>query len=136
MAETTQPPVDVLIIGGGPAGLTAVLALARQRHTAVVFDSGVYRNAAATHFHTVITWDHKSPTDFRAAARENIASGYETVTFRDVGVETLRKTADGSFEATDNEGKLWMGKKLILATGVRDIYPDIQGYDECWVTGM
>jgi len=136
MTESTHPSVDALIIGGGPAGLTAALTLARQRHTAVVFDSGTYRNASANHIHTVITWDHKSPADFRAAARENIASGYETVIFRDVGVEALRKADDGCFEATDTDGELWMGKKVILATGVRDVYPDIEGYAECWVTGM
>ncbi len=136
MTESTPPLVDVLIIGGGPAGLTAALTLARQRHTAVVFDSGHYRNASAKHIHTVITWDHKDPEEFRAAARNNIASGYETIIFRDVAVETLRKTEDGSFEVTDTEGKLWTGKKVVLATGVRDIYPDIEGYDECWVTGM
>lgn len=129
-------PVDVLVIGGGPSGLTAALTLARQRHTVVVFDSGHYRNAATNHIHTVLTWDHKNPSDFRAAARENIASGYETTIFRDVAMEKLQKTKAGFFEATDTEGKLWVGKKVILATGVMDIYPDIKGYHECWVSGM
>lgn len=53
--------VDTLLIGGGPAGLSAALALARQLHSAVVFDSGVYRNALSKHMHTVATWDHKDP---------------------------------------------------------------------------
>lgn len=129
-------PVDVLVIGGGPGGLTAALTLARQRHTVVVFDSGQYRNAATNHIHTVLTWDHKHPSDFRAAARGNIASGYETTTFRDVAIEKLQKTKAGAFEATDAEGTLWVGKKVILATGVMDIYPDITGYHECWGSGM
>ena len=128
--------VDILVIGGGPAGLSAVLALARQRHTVVLFDSGQYRNGNANHFHTVLTWDHKNPKDFRAVARANIKSGYETTTFRDVAVEKIQKTDDGLFEATDREGKLWKGKKVILATGVVDIYPDFEGYDDCWASGM
>ncbi len=51
-------------------------------------------------------------------------------------MEVLRKADDGCFEATDTDGELWMGKKVILATGVRDVYPDIEGYAECWVKGM
>ena len=54
---------DVLIIGGGPAGLSAATGLARQLYTAVVFDSGVYRNARAKHMHNVPTWDHRDPAD-------------------------------------------------------------------------
>lgn len=128
--------VDVLILGGGPAGLTAALTLARQLHSVVVFDSGSYRNKAATHIHTVLTWDHKNPEEFRAAARENILSGYETVQFHDTTVEKLEKTDEGSFKATDKDGAVWTGKKVVLATGVTDIYPEIKGYDDCWVKGM
>ncbi|MCJ1471419.1 hypothetical protein MMC13_000058 [Lambiella insularis] len=128
--------LDALIIGGGPAGLTAALTLARQRHTAVVFDSGQYRNAAANHIHTVLTWDHKNPNDFRAAARENLASGYQTVIFCDVAVKKLQKKEDGQFGVIDEEGNQWAGKKIILATGVSDIYPSIEGYDDCWVNGI
>ena len=131
-----QALLDALIIGGGPAGLTAALTLARQCHTAVVFHSGHYRNSAANHIHTVLTWDHKDPNDFRAAAKENILSGYQSIQFHDSAADKIEKTKDGLFLVTDRDGRLWEGRKVILATGVTDIYPDIKGYDDCWVSGM
>ena len=132
----TTSPVDVLIIGGGPAGLTAALTVARQLHSAVVFDSGKYRNGESAWMHTVLTWDHKDPKEFREAGRKNILSGYQSVQFQDVEIESVNKTEKGFLEAIDKNSKKWVGKKLILATGVQDLYPDIDGYAECWVKGM
>ena len=129
-------PLDALIIGGGPAGLTVALTLARQLHTAVVFDSHEYRNAGAKHMHTVLTWDHKDPSDFRMNARQNILSGYQTIQFRDTALTKIQKIEEGMFEATDKEGQIWVGKKVVLCTGVTDIHPNIEGYDDCWVKGM
>lgn len=134
--EATQSPLDVSIIGGGPAGLTAALTLARQRHTAVVFDSGQYRNASANHIHTVLTWDHQDPNDFRAAAKANIQSDYETLKFHHTAADKIKKTEQCLFQVLDKDGNSWEGRKVILATGVVDLYPDIEGYDECWVSGM
>lgn len=123
---------DVLIIGGGPAGLSVATGLARQLYKTVVFDNGVYRNARSNHMHNVAGWDHQSPTAFREKSRQDLVNRYNTIHFEDVAVEAVRKNANGNFEADDGMGRTWTGRKLMLATGVRDIYPGIPGYDEVW----
>lgn len=128
--------LDVLIIGGGPAGLSVATGLARQLYTAVVFDSGVYRNALTKHMHNFPTWDHRDPADFRAKARSDLLARYSTVSFEETQIKSVRKTPNGSFKATDSQGRVWTGRKLVLASGVKDIYPDIDGYENVWTKGV
>jgi thioredoxin reductase len=63
---------DIIIIGGGPAGLSAASTIVRQDHKTILFDSGKYRNAQSEHMHTVATWDHRNPQEFREAARKDL----------------------------------------------------------------
>ncbi|KAJ8107412.1 hypothetical protein ONZ43_g6738 [Nemania bipapillata] len=128
--------VDVLILGGGPAGLAVAGGLARQLHTAIVFSSGSFRNAAASHMHNVPGWDHQNPADFRAKSRADIVSRYDTIQFRDVGVASVRKLESGYFEAVDDAGEKHEGRKIVIASGIRDVMPDIPGYSELWGKGM
>ncbi|KAI1105363.1 hypothetical protein F4804DRAFT_341243 [Jackrogersella minutella] len=127
--------LDVLIIGGGPAGLAVATGLARQLYTAVIFDSGVYRNALTKHMHNVPTWDHRDPAEFRAKAFADLKARYNTIQLEKVKIESVRQTPKGRFQATDSTGRVWTGRKLVLATGARDIPLDITGYDECWARG-
>jgi thioredoxin reductase len=126
---------DIIVIGGGPAGLSAASSIVRQDHKTVLLDSGKYRNAQSKHMHTVPSWDHRDPEDFRAASRADF-DRYGSITVEMAEVESLKKREDGLFEAAAGDGKTWVGKKVILATGVEDVFPDIPGYAECWVSGM
>ncbi|KAI3317877.1 FAD/NAD(P)-binding domain-containing protein [Xylariaceae sp. AK1471] len=126
---------DIIIIGGGPAGLSAASSIVRQDHKTLLIDSGEYRNASSKHMHTVATWDHKDPEEFRAASRADLAR-YGSVTVENAEVKTLRQREDDLFEAATGEGKMWTAKKIILATGVEDVFPDIAGYRDCWVSGI
>ena len=130
-------PVDVLVIGGGPAGLSAATTLARQFHSITVLDSGNYRNEGSFYMHTVPTWDHKDPEDFRTAIRKDVRENYKNVDIQQgIEVKNVKKTEDGFFEAQDTSDKTFVGRKLILATGCKDIYPEIEGYAECWGKGV
>jgi len=129
--------VDALIIGAGPAGLNAALTFARTRSTALVFDSREYRNEGIKHMHTVASRDHQDPYTFRATAREQIESRYETVWFQQCTITHAAKKLVGEeqydgFQVKDSDGKTFEGRKLILATGSKDVMPDIQGYKENW----
>ncbi|KAF2654216.1 FAD/NAD(P)-binding domain-containing protein [Lophiostoma macrostomum CBS 122681] len=127
---------DILIIGGGPAGLSAASSIVRQSHTTTILDSGTYRNDASHHMHTLPTWDHREPSEFRAAAIKDFER-YGTVSVERATVELVKKDENkGVFEATTTDGRTFAAKKLILATGVEDVFPDIPGYSECWVSGI
>ncbi|KAI1089575.1 FAD/NAD(P)-binding domain-containing protein [Rostrohypoxylon terebratum] len=142
----TPPITDVLILGAGPAGLSCAGALARQLHTAIVFSTSTYRNARATHMHNVIGYEHVSPSLYREKARSDILARYsDTVQFRDVGVAKVRKLEseegdDGGrtrFEAQDENGVKYIGRKVVLATGVRDVMPEKpEGYRDLWGYGI
>ena len=121
---------DVAIIGGGPAGLQAALTLGRIHRDAVLFDDGTYRNAQAAQMHNVVAHDGAPPSGFRAVARRQLAA-YDTITVRDVRVTDVLE-ADGGFRLVLADDSVLTAEALVLATGVRDELPAIDGLDELW----
>ena len=139
----TSKLYDVLIIGGGPAGLSMAVLLARQAYSALILDSGSFRNAAAKHIHTVQGFDHVHPEEFRAKVRADLKARYPDIEYRPATIKQVRKldgdaaSGGAAFEAVDEDGTVFRGRKLGLGTGVRDMIEDQpEGYAECWGKGM
>lgn len=116
---------DVIIIGGGPAGLQAALTLGRMHRSAVLLDSGTYRNDPAEAMHNFLTRDGTDPAVLRADALRELAA-YGTVEVRRVAA-TQVDGSDGDFTVTLTDGAPLRSRRLVLATGVRDTLPDISG---------
>ena len=121
---------DVIIIGGSYAGLSAGMSLGRSLRNTLIIDSGKPCNRQTPHSHNFITHDGKTPKEISDLARKQVAA-YDTVKFHEGFVEALKKTDEG-FEAKTSTGEKFYAKKLILASGVKDVMPEIPGFAECW----
>ncbi|KAH6661914.1 putative thioredoxin reductase [Halenospora varia] len=135
---STIPPTDydVVIVGGGPAGLSALSGLSRVRRTSMLIDSGEYRNILTRHMHDVIGNDGTAGDVFRAKAREQI-SKYPTANMKNGTVASIISVNNGSsFITTDSSGKNYTSRKVVLATGLRDILPETPGIKEAWSRGI
>ena len=117
---------DVIIVGGGPAGLSAALMLGRCRRRVLVLDSGRYRNYATEAMHGFMTRDGTPPSEIRRVAREELMR-YD-IEVRCATATTSRKDGD-RFRVDLDHGDPCTSRKLVLATGVIDELPPIDGID-------
>ncbi len=121
----SESEFDVIIVGGGPAGLSAALVLGRCRRRVLVCDAGNPRNAASHGLHGYLSRDGIEPAEFLRIGREQLR-GYETVELRQIEVSDARGLSDG-FEITLSNDERVSSRKLLLATGVVDEIPEIEG---------
>jgi len=125
---------DVIIVGAGPAGLSAALILGRSRRRVLVCDTGRPRNAASRAMHGFLSRDGMPPSEFLQTAREQMRP-YETVEMRDAEV-TDAECRDGRFHVTLRDGVRLAARKLLIATGVVDNLPSIPGFRELYGRGV
>lgn len=127
---TGKNQFDVIIIGGSYAGLSAAMALGRSLKNVLIINSGKPCNRYTPHSHNFITHDGSVPGEIAAKAKEQVLK-YDTVKFYQSMAVSGKKTENG-FEIAIDSGEKFSSKKLVFATGVKDIFPDIKGFQDCW----
>jgi thioredoxin reductase len=125
-----QTDFDVIIIGGSYSGLAAGMSLGRALRSVLIIDSGEPCNRQTPHSHNFLTQDGSTPGDISAIARKQVEA-YKTIQFVSDEVIQGSKSEHGYTVRTAG-GRSFHAKKLIFATGIKDIMPDISGFSECW----
>lgn len=123
---------DVVVIGGGAAGLSAALALSRARRAVLVVDAGDPRNEPADHVHNYLGREGTSPAELLAIGRGEVASyGGQVTAGRAVSAQA-RDGGEAGFVVTLDDGREVRGRRLLVTTGVVDELPDVPGLQERW----
>jgi thioredoxin reductase len=123
---------DAVIVGAGPAGLSAALALVRARRRVLVCDGGPTRNDAASEMHGFLSREGTSPSEFLAKARDELLL-YPTVEIVSKAVTAISKDGAFSVEFSDRRES---ARRIILATGMIEELPPIRGLRERWGTSV
>lgn len=127
---TANKQFDVIIIGGSYSGLAAGMALGRALKEVLIIDSGKPCNAQTPRSNNFLTQDGNTPQEIAIIGKQQLEK-YETITFFNGLATDVRKTAN-SFEIRVASDETFRAKKLIFATGIKDLLPDIDGLAACW----
>ncbi|MET9852824.1 NAD(P)/FAD-dependent oxidoreductase [Streptomyces sp. NPDC006450] len=131
--------VDAVVIGGGAAGLNGALMLARSRRSVVVIDSGTPRNAPAEGVHGLLGLDGTPPAELYGRGREEVRSYGGLVVSGEVSAAEHADPSphgDLRFTVTLTDGRVLTARRLLVATGLRDVLPELPGLAEHWGRGV
>ncbi|WP_370949324.1 NAD(P)/FAD-dependent oxidoreductase [Amycolatopsis sp. cg5] len=130
---TNTETIDAIVIGGGAAGLNGALMLARSRRSVTVIDSGSPRNAPADGIHGLLGHDGTPPADLLRTGRDEVQRyGGRIISGEVIGAVP----ADGAFAVTLAGGETLRARRLLVATGLRDVLPDVPGLARHWGHGV
>lgn len=137
-SPSVQRHCDVAVIGGSAAGLAGALQLVRQRRSVIVIDSDEPRNATASHMHSYLGHEGLPASELRAIGREEVRSfGGEVLAGRAIDVTRSRHDNDGfKFVVHLAGGTEVLARRVLAATGVTDVLPDIEGLADHWGSGV
>ncbi|HCS61257.1 MAG TPA: NAD(P)/FAD-dependent oxidoreductase [Microbacterium sp.] len=124
---------DAIVIGAGPAGLQAGLTLGRMHRKTLLLDSGAYRNGTVLHMHNVLGDDGTAPAKYRARAKKQLTE-YRDVEFSAGTVARISGAVD-NFTVHFPDGHSEDARRIVLATGLADELPHVDGLDELWGRG-
>ena len=120
------PRYDVVIVGGGAAGLSAALVLGRARRRVVVVDAGMPRNSPAAHMHGYLSRDGMPPSELLAAGRAEVTRYGVQI------IDGVVRSIDPGFTVLLGNGEALATRRVLVATGVTDEIPDLPGVRERW----
>ncbi|WP_289663859.1 NAD(P)/FAD-dependent oxidoreductase [Flavobacterium panacagri] len=121
---------DVIIIGGSYSGLSAAMSLGRALREVLVIDSGLPCNRQTPHSHNFITQDGEKPAVISAKAKLQV-DVYKTIHFYS-GLAVKAIKSENGFEVSTESGKTFNSRKILFASGVKDLLPEIKGFADCW----
>lgn len=122
--------LDVVIVGGSYAGLSAAMALGRARRNTVVVDAGEPCNRFTPASHNFLTQDGVAPAAIAVAAKAQVER-YPTVSFRQGLAHAVQVEGEG-FRVELADGNVLRARRVLLATGIRDQLPEVPGVADCW----
>lgn len=121
---------DVVVIGGGAAGLSGAVALARSRRSVLVIDAGQPRNAPAAHLHNFLSRDGTAPQELLAAGRAELTGYGGTIVTGTVA--SVHRADDGRFSLELDDGSAVEARRVLVATGLVDELPAVDGLEQRW----
>jgi thioredoxin reductase len=121
---------DVIIIGGSYSGLAAGMALVRALREVLIIDAGNPCNKQTPHSHNFLTNDGRTPGDITNIATQQVQA-YPTIDFLNASATSASKIQNG-FEVQIESGEVFTARRIVHATGIKDVLPDIPGFAECW----
>lgn len=130
MGKNSEKSFDVIIVGGSYAGLSAAMSLGRSLRNVLVIDNGDPCNKQTPRSHNFITQDGRRASDIAAQAKLQVKK-YDTIKFLNGLVISASKEKD-SFVIQQESGEQFYAKKLLFASGIKDVMPKIKGFADCW----